>query len=80
MAIVSFTGRETKVQRPESPSAPYPERCPKCDAVAGWPYAAGTCDKPGVILVRLRCAKCEKEWANDGSGVRPLKGRSIAWS
>jgi len=40
----------------------YPEYCPHCSEAAGWPYAAGTCEKPDVIVVRLRCSKCNYEW------------------
>jgi hypothetical protein len=45
--------------------SPYPERCPKCRAAAGLPYSAGTCERPGVILVKLRCQSCRHEWSSE---------------
>jgi hypothetical protein len=43
----------------------YPESCPKCEAANGWPYSAGTCDRPGVIVVKLRCQACGHEWSGE---------------
>jgi len=43
----------------------YPECCPQCHEAAGWPYAAGTCERPGVIIVKLRCQKCSCEWSSE---------------
>ena len=43
----------------------YPESCPKCRSSSGWPYSAGTCDRPGVITVKLRCQQCGHEWVTD---------------
>jgi hypothetical protein len=43
----------------------YPACCPKCLEKNGWPYAAGTCDRPGVIVVKLRCGTCHTEWRAD---------------
>ncbi|HET9703323.1 MAG TPA: hypothetical protein VFP85_04760 [Vicinamibacterales bacterium] len=43
----------------------YPESCPKCCSSSGWPYSAGTCDRPGVITVKLRCQQCGHEWGTD---------------
>lgn len=45
--------------------ASYPECCPQCHEAAGWPYAAGTCERPGVIVVTLRCQHCSHEWASE---------------
>jgi hypothetical protein len=44
----------------------YPACCPACQESKGWPYAAGTCDRPGVIVVKLRCGACNHEWRADG--------------
>ena len=43
----------------------YPECCQRCHEAAGWPYSAGTCDRPGVIVVKLRCHKCGHEWSSE---------------
>ena len=43
----------------------YPESCPQCEAATGWPYSAGTCDRPGVIVVKLRCRSCGHEWSGE---------------
>jgi len=43
----------------------YPEACPECRCDTGWPYSAGTCDRPGVIVVKLRCQSCGHEWTAD---------------
>jgi hypothetical protein len=43
----------------------YPESCPKCQSDEGWPYSAGTCHRPGVIVVKLRCRACAHEWTGD---------------
>jgi hypothetical protein len=45
--------------------APYPADCPHCREAEGWPYSAGTCDRPGIIVVKLRCKKCDGEWIAD---------------
>jgi hypothetical protein len=29
------------------------------------PYSAGTCDRPGVIVVKLRCRECGHEWTGE---------------
>jgi hypothetical protein len=47
----------------------YPESCPKCRTASGWPYSAGTCDRPGVITVKLRCQQCGHEWGADAPKV-----------
>jgi len=44
----------------------YPDSCPQCQETTGWPFSAGTCDRPGVIVVKLRCQKCGHEWIADG--------------
>jgi hypothetical protein len=43
----------------------YPESCPECHGDTGWPYSAGTCDRPDVIRVKLRCQRCGHEWSGD---------------
>jgi hypothetical protein len=43
----------------------YPACCPSCQEANGWPYSAGTCDRPGVIVVKLRCKVCQHEWTDD---------------
>lgn len=43
----------------------YPESCPECREATGWPYSAGTCERPDVIRVKLRCQNCGHEWAGD---------------
>lgn len=43
----------------------YPECCPQCQSATGWPYSAGTCDRPGVIVVKLRCQACAHEWTGE---------------
>ena len=43
----------------------YPHSCPMCKGVTGWPFSAGTCDRPGVIVIKLRCQKCGYEWMTD---------------
>jgi hypothetical protein len=40
------------------------------------PYAAGTCDKPEVILVQLRCRDCGHEWAAEAPKV-PLSSFAV---
>jgi hypothetical protein len=44
---------------------PYPASCPACSAPSGWPYAAGTCDRADVIVVKLRCKACGYVWMVD---------------
>jgi hypothetical protein len=43
----------------------YPESCPECRSKNGMPYSAGTCDRPGVIVVKLRCRECGHEWTGE---------------
>ena len=43
----------------------YPDTCPLCESATGWPFSAGTCERPGVIVVKLRCQKCGHEWIAD---------------
>ena len=43
----------------------YPANCPHCSQNSGWPFSAGTCDRPGVIVVKLRCGRCGHEWIAD---------------
>lgn len=61
----------------------YPANCPQCHAVTGWPFSAGTCDRPGVIVVKLRCQDCGHEWSADApkstmASVGPLPNRTRA--
>ena len=43
----------------------YPEQCPHCEAEAGWPFSAGTCERPGIIIVHVRCQHCGQAWISD---------------
>ena len=47
-------------------STSYPESCDECQRLTGWPFAAGTCERVGVIRVSLRCATCGHVWESDG--------------
>jgi hypothetical protein len=55
-----------QVERMNQTTMPvYPACCPQCHELKGWPFSAGTCDRPGVIVVRLRCGNCHNEWTAD---------------
>jgi hypothetical protein len=43
----------------------YPATCPHCHDTKGWPFAAGTCERTNVIVVKLRCRECSHEWTAD---------------
>ena len=43
----------------------YPECCPKCLQRSGLPFSAGTCERPDIITVKLRCQACGHEWTAD---------------
>lgn len=43
----------------------YPATCPNCLEPSGWPFSAGTCERPEVIVVKLRCQVCTGEWTAD---------------
>jgi hypothetical protein len=51
---------------------PYPAGCPACSDSAGWPYAAGTCDRPEVIVVKLKCRACGHTWTMETSKEQRL--------
>jgi len=61
---------------PAKPS--YPHCCPQCQDQAGWPFSAGTCDRPGVIVVKLRCQKCGHEWSTDAP--KPAMAPVTLWT
>jgi len=55
---------------------PYPDNCPQCENTTGWPVSAGTCDRPGVIVVKLKCQQCGHEWVADAP--KPASA-SVSW-
>jgi hypothetical protein len=55
----------------------YPDSCPHCQNLTGWPVSAGTCDRPGVIVVKLRCQKCGREWIADAP--KPVTAAVTSW-
>ena len=50
----------------------FPMECPKCNAVSGLPYSAGTVIQQGTIHVAMRCKDCGHEWRFDMPVTDPL--------
>ncbi|HYB96313.1 MAG TPA: hypothetical protein VEC39_15180 [Vicinamibacterales bacterium] len=64
----------------------YPTCCPQCLRLAAFPFAAATCERENVIVVKLRCRQCGGEWSEDAPKTatapvltRPKPDRRAAW-
>jgi DNA-directed RNA polymerase subunit M/transcription elongation factor TFIIS len=76
-AVASYAQTAMQIT-PSEGSRIYPARCPRCGALAGMPFAAGTKPHDETIDVSVRCGVCSHEWHADVQSPMPTQRPSAA--